>query len=72
MPPKKFVKSVEKPSKPTLNSIDIWNRCMGTLKKHTLVHIKCEKLVLRPGFGPGSPTRKASILDRTILPERFA
>jgi hypothetical protein len=28
-------------------------------------------LVLRPGFGPGSPTRKASILDRTILPERF-
>jgi hypothetical protein len=27
--------------------------------------------VLRPGFGPGSPTRKASILDRTILPERF-
>jgi hypothetical protein len=25
--------------------------------------------VLRPGFGPGSPTRKAGILDRTILPE---
>jgi hypothetical protein len=29
-------------------------------------------LVLRPGFGPGSPTRKAGILDRTILPERFS
>ncbi len=27
------------------------------------------KLVLRPGFGPGSPTREAGILDRTILPE---
>ena len=26
--------------------------------------------MLRPGFGPGSPTRKASILDRTILPEQ--
>jgi hypothetical protein len=25
--------------------------------------------VLRPGFGPGSPTREAGILDRTILPE---
>jgi hypothetical protein len=27
------------------------------------------KVVLRPGFGPGSPTREAGILDRTILPE---
>ena len=26
-------------------------------------------LVLRPGFGPGSATREAAILDRTILPE---
>jgi hypothetical protein len=26
-------------------------------------------MVLRPGFGPGSPTRKAGILDRAILPE---
>ncbi len=25
--------------------------------------------MLRPGFGPGSPTREAGILDRTILPE---
>ena len=28
-------------------------------------------MVLRPGFGPGSSARKAGILDRTILPERF-
>ena len=28
------------------------------------------ELVLRPGFGPGSATREAAILDRTILPER--
>ncbi len=28
-------------------------------------------VVLRPGFGPGSSARKAGILDRTILPERF-
>jgi hypothetical protein len=26
-------------------------------------------MVLRPGFGPGSPARKAGILNRTILPE---
>ena len=26
-------------------------------------------MVLRPGFGPGSTTREAVILDRTILPE---
>ena len=26
-------------------------------------------VVLRPGFGPGSPTRKAGILNRAILPE---
>ena len=26
-------------------------------------------LVLRPGFEPGSATREAAILDRTILPE---
>ena len=30
---------------------------------------KVEVVVLRPGFGPGSPTREAGILDRTILPE---
>ena len=30
-----------------------------------------EDLVLRPGFGPGSSARKAGILDRTILPERY-
>jgi hypothetical protein len=30
-----------------------------------------ERMVLRPGFGPGSSARKAGILDRTILPERF-
>lgn len=30
-----------------------------------------EVLVLRPGFGPGSATREAAILDRTILPERI-
>jgi hypothetical protein len=29
-----------------------------------------EGLVLRPGFEPGSVTREATILDRTILPER--
>jgi hypothetical protein len=28
-------------------------------------------MVLRPGFGPGSATREAAILDRTILPEHF-
>ena len=28
------------------------------------------ELVLRPGFGPGSETREAAILGRTILPER--
>ena len=28
-------------------------------------------LVLRPGFEPGSPARKAGILDRTILPEPY-
>jgi hypothetical protein len=27
-------------------------------------------LVLRPGFEPGSPARKAGILDRSILPEQ--
>jgi hypothetical protein len=27
------------------------------------------KMVLRPGFGPGSPARKAGILNRAILPE---
>gem|GEM_PF-5998897 len=27
-------------------------------------------MVLWPGFGPGSATREAAILDRTILPER--
>ena len=26
-------------------------------------------MVLRPGFEPGSVTREATILDRTILPE---
>ena len=26
-------------------------------------------MVLRPGFEPGSPARKAGILDRAILPE---
>ena len=26
-------------------------------------------MVLRPGFEPGSATREAAILDRTILPE---
>ena len=30
---------------------------------------KVRGLVLRPGFGPGSATREAAILDRTILPE---
>jgi hypothetical protein len=29
------------------------------------------KVVLRPGFGPGSSARKAGILDRTILPEHW-
>ena len=28
-------------------------------------------IVLRPGFEPGSPARKAGILDPTILPEPF-
>ena len=27
------------------------------------------KMVLRPGFEPGSPARKAGILGRAILPE---
>ncbi len=27
--------------------------------------------MLRPGFEPGSPARKAGILDRSILPERI-
>ena len=39
--------------------------------KHLPQLFTCEKrkIVLRPGFGPGSPTREAGILDRTILPE---
>ena len=30
-----------------------------------------KQLVLRPGFEPGSATREAAILDRTILPEHI-
>ena len=29
------------------------------------------KVVLRPGFGPGSAAREAVILNRTILPEHW-
>ena len=28
-------------------------------------------MVLRPGFEPGSATREAAILNRTILPEQY-
>ncbi len=31
--------------------------------------ISFDVVVLRPGFEPGSVTREATILDRTILPE---
>lgn len=65
---RKLVLSVRyavKPSLPIANLIDIK---IQSIKDQTK-HMDNERIVLRPGFGPGSPTRKAGILDRTILPE---
>ena len=52
----------------------IQRRVLGTLfaKKYPQnKEKKLKKMVLRPGFEPGSAAREAAILDRTILPELF-
>ena len=47
---------------------ELWEQKMGTEK--TDKRSFHGKLVLRPGFEPGSPARKAGILGRAILPEQ--
>ena len=51
--------------------IDMIKRITGSEpEKDCDCELKNENVVLRPGFEPGSPARKAGILGRAILPEQ--
>ena len=59
-------------SKVTENAlIDMIKRITGSEpEKDCGCESESENMVLRPGFEPGSPARKAGILGRAILPEQ--